>query len=54
MPSSLMKRWQMQSLRFSLDVNRQTYKGIDPEDVNTIGVDAPATWMVQFGVNATF
>ena len=62
MPSSLMKRWQMQSLRFSLDVKqplilapyRQTYKGIDPEDVNTIGVDAPATWMVQFGVNATF
>jgi hypothetical protein len=62
MPSSLMKRWQMQSLRFSLDVKqplilapyRQKYKGIDPEDVNTIGVDAPATWMVQFGVNATF
>jgi TonB-linked SusC/RagA family outer membrane protein len=62
MPSSLMKRWQMQSLRFSLDVKqplilapyRQKYKGIDPEDVNTIGVDAPATWMVQFGINATF
>lgn len=62
MPSSLMKRWNMQSLRFSVDVKqplilapyRQTYKGIDPEDVNTIGVDAPATWMLQFGVNATF
>ncbi|MCF6406545.1 TonB-dependent receptor [Chitinophaga filiformis] len=62
MPSSIMKRWQMQSLRFSVDVKqplilapyRQKYKGIDPEDVNTIGVDAPATWMLQFGVNATF
>lgn len=62
MPASVMKRWQMQSLRFSADVKqplilapyRQKYKGIDPEDVNTIGVDAPATWMLQFGVNATF
>jgi TonB-linked SusC/RagA family outer membrane protein len=61
-PASMAKRWNMQSLRFSLDVKqplilapyRQKYKGIDPEDVNTIGVDAPATWMLQFGVNATF
>ena len=62
MPKSIMKRWQMEALRFSVDVKqplilapyRQTYKGIDPEDVNVIGVDAPATWMLQFGVNATF
>ncbi|PSL33456.1 SusC/RagA family TonB-linked outer membrane protein [Chitinophaga ginsengisoli] len=62
MPSRVMKRWQMESLRFSVDVKqplilapyRQKYKGIDPEDVNIIGVDAPATWMLQFGVNATF
>jgi TonB-linked SusC/RagA family outer membrane protein len=62
LPASMMKRWQMESLRFSLDVKqplilapyRQKYKGIDPEDVNVIGVDAPATWMVQFGINATF
>ncbi|SHM19634.1 TonB-dependent receptor [Chitinophaga sp. CF418] len=62
LPSSIMKRWQMESLRFSVDVKqpmilapyRQKYKGIDPEDVNIIGVDAPATWMLQFGVNATF
>lgn len=62
MPSGIMKRWQMEALRFSIDVKqplilapyRQKYKGIDPEDVNTIGVDAPATWMLQFGINATF
>jgi TonB-linked SusC/RagA family outer membrane protein len=62
MPERLMQRWQMQSLRFSVDVKqplilapyRQKYKGIDPEDVNTIAVDAPATWMLQFGINATF
>ncbi|UPK69615.1 SusC/RagA family TonB-linked outer membrane protein [Chitinophaga filiformis] len=62
LPSRIMKRWQMESLRFSVDVKqplilapyRQKYKGIDPEDVNIIGVDAPATWMLQFGVNATF
>ncbi len=62
MPASTVKRWNMESLRFSVDVKqplilapyRQKYKGIDPEDVNTIGVDAPATWMLQFGVNATF
>lgn len=62
MPARVMQRWQMQSLRFSVDVKqplilapyRQKYKGIDPEDVNTIAVDAPATWMLQFGVNATF
>jgi TonB-linked SusC/RagA family outer membrane protein len=62
MPERVMQRWQMQSLRFSVDVKqplilapyRQKYKGIDPEDVNTIAVDAPATWMLQFGINATF
>lgn len=62
LPSRIMKRWQMESLRFSVDVKqplilapyRQKYKGIDPEDVNIIGVDAPATWMLQFGVSATF
>lgn len=62
LPADLMKRWGMQALRVSLDVKqpliiapyRQKYKGIDPEDVNTISVDAPATWMLQFGLNATF
>lgn len=62
MPERIMKRWQMEALRFSVDVKqplilapyRQKYKGIDPEDVKTIGVDAPATWMLQFGINATF
>jgi len=62
LPKKLMDRWQMESLRFSVDVKqpliiapyRQKWKGIDPEDVNLIGIDAPATWMLQFGVNATF
>ncbi len=62
LPKSLMDRWKMQALRVSVDVKqpliiapyRQKYKGIDPEDVNTISVDAPATWMLQFGLNATF
>jgi hypothetical protein len=53
---------QMQDLRFSVGVKqpliiapyRQTWKGVDPEDVNVIGIDAPATWMLQFGVNAKF
>lgn len=62
LPASLMKQWGMQSLRVNVDVKqpmilapyRQKYKGIDPEDVNTIGVDAPATWMLQFGINARF
>ncbi|SEW02878.1 TonB-linked outer membrane protein, SusC/RagA family [Chitinophaga sp. YR573] len=62
MPKRIMDRWKMDALRFSVDVKqplilapyRQKYKGIDPEDVNTIAVDAPATWMLQFGINATF
>ncbi|WP_298735889.1 TonB-dependent receptor [uncultured Chitinophaga sp.] len=62
LPKSLMDRWKMQALRVSVDVKqplilapyRQTYKGIDPEDVTTISVDVPATWMLQFGINATF
>lgn len=62
LPEKLMERWQMQSMKVNVAVKqplilapyRQTYKGIDPEDVNVIGVDAPATWMLQFGVNATF
>ncbi|GAA0526084.1 SusC/RagA family TonB-linked outer membrane protein [Chitinophaga japonensis] len=62
LPASLMKRWNMEALRVSVNVKqpliiapyRQDYKGIDPEDVNTISVDAPATWMLQFGINATF
>jgi hypothetical protein len=62
MPKRMMERWKMEALRFSVDVKqplilapyRQKYKGIDPEDVNTIAVDAPATWMLQFGVHATF
>ncbi|ASZ09763.1 TonB-dependent receptor [Chitinophaga pendula] len=62
LPESLMKNWGMQALRVNVDVKqplilapyRQKYKGIDPEDVNTIGVDAPATWMLQFGINARF
>ncbi len=62
LPQNLMKRWGMQALRVHADVKqplilapyRQKYKGIDPEDVTTITVDAPATWMLQFGVNATF
>ncbi|HEY8915116.1 MAG TPA: TonB-dependent receptor [Chitinophaga sp.] len=62
LPESLMKRWGMQALRVHADVKqpliiapyRQKYKGIDPEDVTTISVDAPATWMLQFGLNATF
>jgi hypothetical protein len=57
-----MKQWNMQALRVYVNVKqpliiapyRQKYKGIDPEDVNTISVDAPATWMLQFGLNATF
>ncbi|HVI48115.1 MAG TPA: TonB-dependent receptor [Chitinophaga sp.] len=62
LPDALVKRWQMQGLRFNVSVKqplilapyRQTWKGVDPEDVNTIGVDVPATWMLQFGVNARF
>lgn len=62
LPEGVMKRLNMQALRVSMDVKqplilapyRQTYKGIDPEDVTTISVDAPATWMLQFGLNATF
>jgi len=62
LPDAVVKRWQMQSLAFNVGVKqpliiapyRQTYKGIDPEDVNTIGVDAPATWLLQFGVTAKF
>jgi TonB-linked SusC/RagA family outer membrane protein len=62
LPANLMKRWGMEALRVSMDVKqpliiapyRQKYKGIDPEDVTTISVDAPATWMLQFGINATF
>lgn len=62
LPEGLMKRWGMQALRVHADVKqpliiapyRQTYKGIDPEDVTNISVDAPATWMLQFGLNATF
>jgi len=60
LPEGLMKRWGMQALRVHADVKqpliiapyRQKYKGIDPEDVTTISVDAPATWMLQFGLNA--
>lgn len=62
LPDALVKRMQMQDLRFSVGVKqplilapyRQTWKGVDPEDVNTIGIDAPATWMLQFGINARF
>ena len=62
LPESVMKRLNMAALRVSMDVKqpliiapyRQKYKGIDPEDVTTISVDAPATWMLQFGINATF
>lgn len=62
LPDALVKRMQMQDLRFSVGVKqpliiapyRQTWKGVDPEDVNVIGIDAPATWMLQFGVNARF
>lgn len=62
LPASLLKRWQVQALRVHASVKqplilapyRQQYKGIDPEDVRTVGVDAPATWMLQFGINAKF
>ncbi|HEY9262176.1 TonB-dependent receptor [Chitinophaga sp.] len=62
LPDAMVKRMQMQDLRFSVGVKqplilapyRQTWKGVDPEDVNTIGIDAPATWMLQFGINARF
>ncbi|WP_168761736.1 SusC/RagA family TonB-linked outer membrane protein [Chitinophaga polysaccharea] len=62
LPDALVKRMQMQELRFSVGVKqpliiapyRQQWKGIDPEDVNVIGIDAPATWMLQFGLNARF
>lgn len=59
---ALVKRMRMQDLRVNVGVKnpmilapyRQTWKGVDPEDVNVIGIDAPATWMLQFGVNAKF
>lgn len=62
LPSPVVTRMRMQSLSFNVGVKqplilapyRQTWKGVDPEDVNVIGVDAPATWMLQFGVNAKF
>ncbi|NSL88746.1 TonB-dependent receptor [Chitinophaga sp. Mgbs1] len=62
LPESLVKRWQMSDLRVNVGVKqplilapyRQQWKGVDPEDVNVIGIDAPATWMLQFGVNARF
>jgi hypothetical protein len=62
MPDKVVRNWGMQDLRFTVGVKqpliiapyRQTWKGIDPEDVNVIGIDAPATWMLQFGVNAKF
>ncbi|CAL1516383.1 TonB-dependent receptor [Chitinophaga sp. MM2321] len=62
LPDPVVKRMQMQELRFNVSVKqplilapyRQTWKGVDPEDVNVIGIDAPATWMIQFGVNARF
>ncbi|NLR64270.1 TonB-dependent receptor [Chitinophaga varians] len=62
LPEATVKRMQMQDLRFNVSVKqplilapyRQKYKGVDPEDVNVIGIDAPATWMLQFGVNARF
>ncbi|WP_212001950.1 TonB-dependent receptor [Chitinophaga sp. HK235] len=62
LPEAAVKRMQMQDLRFNVSVKqplilapyRQQYKGVDPEDVNVIGIDAPATWMLQFGVNARF
>ncbi|MBC9930977.1 SusC/RagA family TonB-linked outer membrane protein [Chitinophaga qingshengii] len=62
LPEATVKRMQMQDLRFNVSVKqplilapyRQKYKGVDPEDVNVIGIDAPATWMLQFGINARF
>ena len=59
---ALVKRMQMQDFRVNVSVKqplilapyRQTWKGVDPEDVNVIGIDAPATWMLQIGVNAKF
>ncbi|PSL49941.1 TonB-linked SusC/RagA family outer membrane protein [Chitinophaga niastensis] len=62
LPDAMVKRMQMQELRFNVGVKqpmiiapyRQKWKGVDPEDVNVIGVDAPATWMLQIGVNAKF
>ncbi|WP_143304717.1 SusC/RagA family TonB-linked outer membrane protein [Chitinophaga vietnamensis] len=62
LPDAWVKRMQMQSFRVNVGVKqplilapyRQKWKGIDPEDVNVIGVDAPATWMLQFGINARF
>ncbi|SHL36347.1 TonB-linked outer membrane protein, SusC/RagA family [Chitinophaga jiangningensis] len=62
MPNKVVSNWGMRDLRFTVGVKqplilapyRQTWKGIDPEDVNVIGIDAPATWMMQFGINAKF
>ncbi|MCW3463087.1 SusC/RagA family TonB-linked outer membrane protein [Chitinophaga nivalis] len=62
LPAPVVKRMQMQDLRVNVGVKqplilapyRQQWKGVDPEDVNVIGIDAPATWMLQVGVNARF
>jgi TonB-linked SusC/RagA family outer membrane protein len=62
MPDKVVRNWAMRDLRFTVGVEqplilapyRQKWKGIDPEDVNVIGIDAPATWMLQFGINAKF
>ncbi|MEC5142092.1 TonB-linked outer membrane protein, SusC/RagA family [Chitinophaga sp. 180180018-2] len=62
LPDKVVRNWSMRDLRFTVGVKqplilapyRQKWKGIDPEDVNVIGIDAPATWMLQFGINAKF
>ncbi|RAJ78990.1 TonB-linked SusC/RagA family outer membrane protein [Chitinophaga dinghuensis] len=62
MPDKVIRNWSMSDLRFTVSVKqplilapyRQKWKGIDPEDVTVIGIDAPATWMLQFGINAKF
>ncbi len=62
MPEKVIRNWSMSDLRFTVSVKqplilapyRQKWKGIDPEDVTVIGIDAPATWMLQFGINAKF
>ncbi|NIG54872.1 TonB-dependent receptor [Chitinophaga sp. Cy-1792] len=62
MPAKVISNWGVRDLRFTVGVKqpliiapyRQKWKGIDPESVNTIGIDAPATWMLQFGINAKF
>lgn len=61
-PDAWVQSMHMADLRVNVGVKqplilapyRQTWKGVDPEDVNVIGIDAPATWMLQFGINAKF